>query len=107
MTDFSDNTHRQLVLSAATELEAMIDGITPFDLNDYDASRARQREELLSLKKALESRRDAPAAISEGVTGVFFSMHGFRASSTSGLPGAISNWIAQVRKKAEAWRPGK
>ncbi|WP_010137349.1 hypothetical protein [Oceanicola sp. S124] len=102
MKDFADQSHRQLVLSAADELEAMVAGLTPFNLDDYEASRRRQREELRELKHALETRRDAPAKISEGITGVFFSMLGFRASSTSGLPSAIRNWIVQVRQKAGA-----
>ncbi|QPM89130.1 hypothetical protein [Pseudooceanicola algae] len=104
MTDFSDAAHRSRVLSAADELAAMLDTLPAIEGSDWAASHRRYREAVTVLSRELTTRQDNPARISEGYSDVYISLLGFRASGASGFAAACRNWIAQVRKKADAWK---
>lgn len=45
MSDFADSSHRDLALSAADELEAMLATLSRLDISDFENSRRRQRDE--------------------------------------------------------------
>lgn len=100
MSKWNSNADKAIVLAAADELERQLDKIPPItagDMSSFDNRRAavaQMKEQLLSRKTS------RPTTCAEDYRGARFVLHGFRATSTTGLDGAIRNWITQVREKA-------
>jgi hypothetical protein len=61
----------------------------------------RRHAALAELEARLRARPTCrPTTIRQDADSARFALLGFRASSSSGLAGAIRNWISQVRGKA-------
>jgi len=70
--------------------------VGPHDWND-PTWHARNRAEYQALADRLTA--ECGARIREDFNGVRVSMAGVTSTSTSGLPGALSNWTAAARRK--------
>lgn len=92
-------------LAAADELARELDRLPVIDSRPgaHDVWRAAVDD----LDARLRSRTgDRPTTCAQDWKGGRFALLGLRATSTSGLPGAIRNWIDQARRKvAEDRRP--
>jgi hypothetical protein len=106
MTGWNHNSDRASVLAAADALEAELAAlplITDSTDGDWRVSHERYRRAVEDLRERLLARTDdRPTTCTADSHGARFALHGFRATSTSGLADAIRNWIAQVRRKARA-----
>lgn len=107
MTGWNHNTPRDVALREADELELLLNRLPKIradaDTATYHASRLNYTNALHNLKTKLMTRTThRPTTLAESWNGARFAMLGFRATATTGLEGAMRNWIAQVRKKAGA-----
>lgn len=100
MTDFAN------ILAKAIEAvgKALADAdskVGPFDSQDYSAWRNRQREAESEVVQFLTENYDAKFKRSSSHDSTV-QLLGIRASSTSGTPGALRNWMAAARKRIAA-----
>ena len=102
MSNWNSNAPKADVLKAADDLEQELDKLPNISGHD-SASHARHRAAVADLRTTLlERKTNRPTTCKIDWNGGVFKLHGFRATSTAGLPGAIRNWIRQVREKAGA-----
>lgn len=101
---WNHNSDRAQVLAAADALEAELARLPKISAatdGDWRASHDRYRRAVEDLRERLMARdTDRPSTCKMDWNGARFALHGFRATSTTGLEGAIRNWIAQIRAKA-------
>jgi len=99
---FRDADHRSRMLAAADKLEAEIDAVP--SVADVGHAQYHQRVNAL-MTDLLQRGSDRPTTCAADHNGGRFRLHGVRATSTSGLIGAIRNWIARVRDEARKEAP--
>lgn len=103
---WNHNADKAQTLAAADTLEHELATLPGIDVNDRTSHETR-RPALSRLEQRLRSEglpksKGKPTTCVSDWKGARFALFGFRATSTSGLDGAIRNWIAQVRAKADA-----
>lgn len=110
MTQKLGNQDPHRVLAAADALEAELDALSRLGRVDYGdpmIAHQRYRAAVEDLRDRLTARTDfRTQTCVQGPAGARFAALGLRASSTSGLEGAIRNWITQARSKARATLEG-
>lgn len=97
-TTFSPDLLADARLGRARWLRAELDAAPGIEVDDYFASRARRDRALADLADHLRTVPN-PARITTGTDKASVAMLGIRATSTSGLDGALRNWIARVMKE--------
>ncbi|MBA83280.1 MAG: hypothetical protein CML69_00915 [Rhodobacteraceae bacterium] len=91
--------HPATILAEADRLAERLTKLPDINIDTPD-SFTTHREAVAELVAELMAREAArPTTCRANWQGGVFALYGFRATSTSGLPGAIQNWITQVRQK--------
>ncbi len=77
------------------------------DMQDYHASHARRDAAIALMVSAIEAALPKVRIVGKW-DGAKVSIAGIRASSTSGVDGALSNWIAAARRRLDqsSWISG-
>lgn len=86
-------------LKSADALAGRLKDALAFRPSRYDDP-AAYAQTITTLKAAVQEA-DPRGRLEENAQGAVLRAFGFRATSTSGLYGACSNWIQQVRSAAE------
>lgn len=86
----------------AEYLRRQLAAVPPITAADYDGSRRAFDDAMAALRRRIEDLpEDPPARITERWDGASVAMLGIRATSTSGLNGALRNWCAAADKRAQ------
>ena len=86
--------------AAAVYLRAQLNVLPRINVEDGDVMRQHHRREQAAELLGQHLRAEYGARISDRWDGARISMLGVTSTSTSGLPGAMTNWCAAADKRA-------
>lgn len=78
-------------------VETQRDSIPDFDIDNYELSSQAHRMAAMAALATLVKTEGAK--VNDGTERTIFSLAGIKASSTSGTPAVLSNWIAAAKLK--------